>query len=82
VFTLIAFLLSIGNLLPRIAYLTRADLLIVSSMVLVFGALLESVITSRLHQGERQALALRLDLHARWIYPSLYVVIVVVVVMG
>ncbi len=80
VFTLIAFMLSLNRLLPRISYLTDADKFILGSVVLVFLALAESVTTSRLHQSDRGPLARRIDLHARWIYWTVFALIVTTVV--
>ena len=64
------------------AYLTRADVMIICSTVLVFGALVQAVMSSRWNQGGRRELALRIDRHARWIYPSLFGLLVLVVRFG
>ena len=78
VFTLVAFLISMGRLLPRISYLTAADLFVYGSVMLVFAALAESVVTSQLTQRGRTTAALRIDRHARWIYWTIFGLIVVV----
>ena len=72
VFTLIAFQLSLKATLPQIEYLTRADQMIVGSTVLVFIALGQAVVTSRLVQHGRLELARRADVYGRWIYLSIY----------
>jgi hypothetical protein len=82
VFSLIGFLFSTARLLPRIAYLTRADVMIICSTVLVFGALVQAVMSSRWNQAGRRELALRIDRHARWIYPSVFGLLVLVVRFG
>ena len=69
VFTLIAFLLSLGRFLPRVSYLTTADLFVLGALTLVFGALAECVLSSRLAQSGRYELACRVDAVARWVYP-------------
>ena len=69
VFTLIAFLLGLRVVLPRVPYLTRMDELVFGATVLVFLALLEVIITSRLAQKNRTQLAQRIDRYARWVYP-------------
>jgi hypothetical protein len=79
VFTLIAFLLSLNRFMPRVSYLTRADLFVLGVLALVFGALAQCVATSRLAQSGRVTLAGRLDDVARWLYPMAFVVIVVLV---
>ena len=79
VFTLIAYNFSLSNILPPISYLTRADLYLVGCMLLVFGALGEAVVTGVLaREDEHVALARRIDVVARFVYPALFAVVVVV----
>jgi len=66
--TLIAFLLSTRPLLPRVEYLTRADVVILGSAVLVFFCLGEAVLTSNLAAGGRDALARSIDRWSRVLY--------------
>ena len=75
VFTLTAFLISLSNLTPQVDYLTRADKVVISSMCLVFGALLVTVTTSRLGQIGRHELAKKIDRIMRWVYPALTVIL-------
>jgi len=77
VFTLIAFILGLRTVLPRVPYLTRMDELVFGATVLVFMALLEVIITSRLAQKNRTQLAQRIDRYARWMYPLAFVVLLV-----
>jgi hypothetical protein len=72
-FTLIAFLLSLRQMVPKVGYLTRADKLVLWCAVLVFLALGEAVYTSRLAKRGREDLALRIDWWARMVYPPLLV---------
>jgi hypothetical protein len=72
VFTLIAFRLSLGEKLPQIPYLTQADKLVLAATLLVFVALGQAVLTSRLAQRDQLKLARRIDFHGRWIYLALY----------
>lgn len=82
IFSLIAFLLGLRQLLPRVGYLTQADKLVLAATVLVFLAFGEVVLTNRLtHQG-RGELALRVDWHARWIYLVLAGLIMAGIVIG
>jgi len=73
-FTLIAFLLSLRQMVPKVGYLTRADKLVLWCAVLVFLALGEAIYTSRLAKRGREDLALRIDYWARIVYPLLLVV--------
>jgi hypothetical protein len=77
VFTLIAFLLGLRTVLPRVPYLTRMDELVFGATVLVFLALLEVIITSRLAQKNQAQLAQRIDRYARWMYPLAFVLLLV-----
>lgn len=77
VFTLIAFLLGLRVVLPRVPYLTRMDELVLAATVLVFLALLEVIITSRLAQNNQTQLAQTIDRYARWLYPLAFIVLLV-----
>lgn len=74
VLTLIAFKLALGMWLPRVEYLTRADLFMVGATALVFLTLAEVVVTSALNEPRRE-LALRINRLGRWIYPVLFLLV-------
>jgi hypothetical protein len=67
--TLIAYMLTLGNALPRIAYLTRADWFFVGSAILVFLGLMKAVATLWLAQGPKADLIPRVDTWGRRLYP-------------
>jgi Neurotransmitter-gated ion-channel ligand binding domain/Neurotransmitter-gated ion-channel transmembrane region len=67
--TLIAYMLTLGNTLPRISYLTRADWFFVGSAVLVFVGLMKAVMTLALAQGPKAHLIARADRWGRVLYP-------------
>ena len=73
--TLIAYRFAVGALLPKVSYLTRMDYFILASTVLVFLSLVEGVVTSRLAAGGRLEIARRLDHHARWVFPAVFLAI-------
>jgi len=66
--TLIAFLLTTRRLLPQVEYLTRADVIILGSVVLVFFALGEAVLTYNLAYRGRQIVARTIDRWSRVTY--------------
>ena len=68
--TRVAYRFTVDRLLPEISYLTRLDLFILLSMVLVFADLMESATTAYLHTSGRELIAARLDTHGRWLYPA------------
>ena len=75
IFSLIALGVSIRLGLPRISYLTRADLFVIGCTVLVFLSLAVAVTVVSWASGDRLKQALRLNRTARWIYPVLFAVV-------
>lgn len=73
--TLIAYHIALAGKLPDIPYLTRMDLFLFGSTLLVFTALLEVVVTSRLARGERLHLARWMDRVCALLFPAAYVAI-------
>ena len=70
-FTLIAFRLGLGQNLVPVPYLTRMDKIVLCGTLVVFLALGEAVLTSKLAQDGRAQLSHKIDFHARWVYPIL-----------
>ena len=77
VLTLIAFQFSLVRMLPPVSYLTRIDLFVLGSMMLVFLALAESIYTSRITKAGRHDDARRVDSFARAIYSAMFVLLVI-----
>ncbi len=77
--TLIAFRFILGNLLPRVSYLTELDYFTLGSTILVFLALVEVVLTSGLAQAGKGETALRIDRSARFVFPGLFAAMVLAV---
>jgi hypothetical protein len=73
--TLIAYHIALAGKLPDIPYLTRMDLFLFGSTLLVFSALLEVVVTSRLVRSGNVPLARRLDLVCRLLFPFIYILV-------
>jgi neurotransmitter-gated ion-channel len=67
--TLIAYMLTLGNTLPRISYLTRADWFFVGCAVLVFLGLMKAVVTLALSQSPKAGHIEHVDRWGRRIYP-------------
>jgi hypothetical protein len=78
ILTLIAFQFTVGVLLPRIAYPTRMDILILFSSILVFLALVEGVTTSALASKGRRELALKFDMWSRFLFPAAFITVFIV----
>ena len=76
IFSLIAFGFSIRLSLPPVAYLTKTDIFVIGSMLMVFLALGVAVIGSRWANSDRMAQALRLNAIARWVYVALFIAVV------
>ena len=68
IFSLMGFLVSQGQILPPVSYMTIADILIVISVLLIFIAFGESVVTGSIAQTGDLRLAQRIDRIGLWIY--------------
>lgn len=73
--TLIAYRFSIGELVPKVSYLTRLDYFILGSTLMVFLTLVLVIITSNLAKSGQTSLALRMERWSRIIFPSLLTLI-------
>lgn len=67
--TLVAYMLALGNNLPKISYLTRMDQLFVGCAVLVFLGLIKAILMTRWVQQEATDVIQRVDHLGRWLYP-------------
>jgi hypothetical protein len=79
--TLIAYMLTLGNSLPKISYLTRADRLFVLCAVIVFLGLLKAVLTMVWAQRDAKQLIQRVDRLGRMIYPVAVLLVVIGVIV-
>lgn len=77
VFTFIVFNFRIGQVLPRISYLTRIDRFVLGATFLVFMALGEAVTTTMLARKGKEALAKKIDRMARYLYLLLFGIVVI-----
>ncbi len=71
--SVIAYVLSLPSQIPRVPYLTAEDIFLIGSMLLIVLALTETIVTHRLNQLEQKALALRIDIWLRWLFPILII---------
>lgn len=74
--TLIAYRFMVGNMMPPVPYLTRMDYFILGSTILVFAALVQAVVTSRMAHRQKSRMARRVDVWCRVIFPILFACIV------
>ena len=75
--TLIAYqFLAVGSL-PEVPYLTRMDMIMLSSTVLVFASLIEVGITTILVQKNKVELAKSIDNYCRYIFPATFLLILI-----
>jgi hypothetical protein len=77
ILTLIAFQFSLGYMLPRLSYLTRADRFLIGSTLLVFLAFGEALRTSYLANRDQEDRALRIDRISRVLFPALFVLVLI-----
>jgi hypothetical protein len=79
ILTLIAFLFSLGKILPPIAYLTKIDFFVYGSLGLVFLAFAEAMITINLAGMNKLHRAKQVDRISRWFFPIVFILILVLV---
>jgi hypothetical protein len=77
ILTLIAYRFMLGNLLPRLPYMTRLDYFTLGSTVLVFVTLAEVLITTTLARNEQVDMARRIDRWSRKVFPAVFAVLFV-----
>jgi len=75
--TLIAYRFLLGNLLPKISYLTRMDYFLFGSTFLVFLVIVETAVTAELMRLKKERLAEKVDYWSRWISLFLFLIIMV-----
>jgi hypothetical protein len=75
IFSLIALGVSIRLGLPKVSYLTKADIFVLGCTLMVFAALGVAVIGSRWANSDRMEQASKLNAIARWVYMLLFVVV-------
>jgi hypothetical protein len=75
ILTLIAYRFLLGDLLPKISYLTHMDYFLFGSMFLVFAVLVETALVARLVGIEKEGRAKELDYWCRWAFVVLFIII-------
>jgi len=77
ILTLVVFQFSLGDLLPKISYLTRIDKFIQISSIFIFFTLLEAIATSRFAKKGKRDLALKVDFWSRIAYPLFFFLLMI-----
>lgn len=77
--TVVAFLFSMSALSPKVPYQTRLDRYTFLSIVMIFLALTEAVLSSRLAGHGRETAARRFDVTCRVLFPAVFVVMSLIV---
>ncbi len=73
ILTLIAYQFSVGEVIPRVDYMTRLDLFILISTALIFASLIEVIITATLSRHGRTTTAISIDRWSRVLFPLVFV---------
>lgn len=76
--TLIAYRFVVSGGLPKISYMTRMDIFVLGSSILIFITLLQTVLTTSLTSRGKEILGNKIDVHCRWIFPLLYIFVCLV----
>jgi hypothetical protein len=77
-FSLIAYRTALRLSLPKVAYMTKADVFILGATVLVFSALGVAIASNRMIKAENEAGAIRLQRLTRIAYMVLFAILIVV----
>lgn len=77
--TLIAYRFSIDTQLPLLPYMTRLDVFILTSTLLVFLSLVEVVVTINLDTGQKKKRAKRVDAFCRVIFPAVFALALILI---
>ncbi len=78
IFSLIALGVSMRLGLPKVSYLTMADIFVMGCTLMVFIALAVAVIGSRWANSDRMEQALKINAIARWVYMFLFIVVALI----
>ncbi|MHC5061295.1 MAG: hypothetical protein ACYTFK_09460 [Planctomycetota bacterium] len=70
--TLIAYRFMLGQLIPRLPYMTRLDYFTLGSTILVFLTLAEVIVTTNLDLRGRNKTALTVDRWCRFVFPAIF----------
>ena len=81
VLTLMTYRSMVDYLLPKLSYMTKMDVFILGSTILLFVSLVQAVYTSMLVSDSRDVLAERIDVICRWLFPFLFVILILVFVL-
>lgn len=76
--TLIAYRFIVTSYLPRISYLTRMDIFILGSSILIFMTLVLAAFSANINAKGKGDLARKYDKRFRWIFPILYMIVIIV----
>lgn len=74
ILTIVAYRFTANLTLPAISYLTRLDIMILSSTIIVFASLIAVVTTGALARRKKHGLAQRIDRISRWGFPLAFLV--------
>lgn len=74
--SVVAFLFSLQSLLPQIPYLTRLDLYVYTTLIFVFLAFIEALITCMLASRGKESVARRTDRWCRVIFPVSFIILI------
>ena len=71
--TLIAYRFMLGQLIPRLPYMTRLDHFTLGGTILVFLTLAEVIVTTNLALRQREKIAIKIDIWCRFVFPAIFI---------
>ncbi len=73
ILTIVAYQITISELMPKISYATILSTYLTISFVMICASVLVNLVIGRIDEGGNYALGDRIDLRCRWVFPLLYV---------
>ena len=71
--TLIAYRFMLGQLIPRLPYMTRLDHFTLGSNILVFLTLAAVIVTTNLALPQKEKIAIKIDIWCRFVFPAIFI---------
>jgi hypothetical protein len=71
--TLIAYRFMLGDLLPKLPYMTRMDFFTLAATTMVFMSFVEVVTTTILFYKKKGDIGRKIDVYARFIFPTIFI---------
>jgi hypothetical protein len=77
--TIVAYQFAVSNSLPKVAYLTIMDRLMIASFIMIALTALQNMLAQHTFKN-RQSLAATIDYASRWLFPMIYFSVIILII--